>query len=40
MKIFAVSTVGSRCSGLQLVMITHFNSIVLTFCDWFWESGM
>jgi len=40
MKIFAISTVGSQCSGLEPVMITHFNSIVLMFCDWFWEIGM
>lgn len=40
MKIFAVSTVGSQCSGLEPVMITHFSSNVLTFCDWFLEIGM
>jgi hypothetical protein len=39
-EIFAVSTEGAQCSGLEPVTITHFNSIVLTFCDWLREIGM
>jgi hypothetical protein len=34
-----ISTAASLCSWIRCFIVTHFYSIVLTFCDWFWWNG-